>query len=220
MRFLADHHTLVSLDDILAWLACKCDIAEGAIAVTFDDGLQGVFNYALPVVEQYRIPATVFVVEESTLKSKTWDGEPALSPDQIRVMAKHGFLVGSHGRTHVSLAASALNREMLAAETAGSRTGLENLLAMPIRYFAYPYGTKRDVNALVVAAVQDAGYQLALTSVHGNNGSAQDPLQLKRVKVERMDSLSTYAELLRGGMDQWAWIDNHATWLQSTRRTQ
>lgn len=219
MHFLADHYALVSLDDIRAWMNGKRDIPENAVAVTFDDGLQGVYDYAFPVLDRYNIPATAFVLEEATKKGKIWSGELALTVEQIMTMAKHRFIVGSHGRSHVSLGASALSEHQLTGETEGSRKTLEDLLEMPVRYFAYPYGTKRDLNSRVISAVEDAGYQLAFTSIHGKNDFATDRFQLKRVKVERMDSLSTFAELLRGGMDQWSWIDNHATWLQSARRT-
>ena len=218
MRLLADHYPLVSLDDVRAWLAGELDLDDGAIAVTFDDGFEGVHEHAVPCMGRHGIPGAVFVIEESTLNGRTWKGDRTLSPAQLQTMARSGFLVGSHGRSHVSLAAYPLSSEQLNAEIAGSKAGLEQLLGMPVRYFAYPYGTGKDVNSRVVAAVDSAGYDLALTSIHGRIDRAADPLQLRRVKVERTDSLATFRKLLDGGMDQWAWIDTHATWLQSRRR--
>ena len=58
-----------------------------------------------------------------------------------------------------------------------------------------------------------ARYHLAFPSIHAQIVPCAGPFQLRRIKVERMDSVATFEELLWGGMDQWAWIDNHATWL-------
>jgi peptidoglycan/xylan/chitin deacetylase (PgdA/CDA1 family) len=146
MRLLADHHPLVSLDVVRAWLAGECDVPERAIAVTFDDGLRGVYDHAFPWLERYNIPATVFVVEDFSVKGRAWNGEPALSCDQIAVMARSGMLIGSHGRPHVSLSSADLGDDALAAETAGSKSGLERLLSMRIRYFAYPYTGRKGTS--------------------------------------------------------------------------
>jgi hypothetical protein len=105
-------------------------------------------------------------------------------------------------------------------ETLGSKIELENLLSLPIRYFAYPYGTRPDVTPDVVTAIKEAGYELALTSIHGKNHRDADPLQLARIKVEHTDSIAMFKEMLLGGMDRWAWIDRYSAWLQSPRKVQ
>ena len=187
--------------------------------MTFDDGPAGLYDYAFPCLQKYSISATAFVVEEVTRRGKAWDDKPVMSADQIKSLIRAGIEIGSHGRNHLSLASSRLDHEQLVAETAGSKAGLEDLLLTPIRCFSYPYGTGRDVSPRIVAAIREAGYKLALTSVHGKIHRRSDPLQLHRIKVERSDSLSTFKELLCGGMDQWAWIDKYAPWLQVTRGT-
>jgi peptidoglycan/xylan/chitin deacetylase (PgdA/CDA1 family) len=147
-------------------------------------------------------------------------GKPALSPADIRAMAAAGIEFGSHGRSHISLASAHLAPAVLEREIGGSKTALEESLGVPIPYFAYPYGTARDIDDRVIQAVRQAGYRLGCTSIHGTNLACTNPLLLRRVKVERADSLATFRELLRGGMDAWAVVDNYGTFLQSKRRTQ
>lgn len=60
MRYLRANYPLVSLAEI-----CEC-LNSGAkghigVAVTFDDGYIGTYTEALPVLEQYAIPATIYL---------------------------------------------------------------------------------------------------------------------------------------------------------------
>ena len=217
MRWLADHYAVVSLDEVADWLKGGRELPAGAIAVTFDDGLRGVYDHAFPALERHGIPATVFVVEQFTRSGKTMKGMPTLTPEVLQLMAKNGVSIGCHSRSHLSLGSSTLSSAALTAETLGSKRGLEQMLSMDIRHFAYPYGTARDLGQDVVLAVEKAGYELGLSSIHGRVDPSSDRFQLRRVKVEGTDSLSTFAELVCGGMDSWAWIDNYASWLQAPR---
>jgi len=217
MRVLADYGPVVSLDDVLSWIAGESKLPDHAIALTFDDGYEGVYRHAMPSIERYGMPATVFVVETFQRLGRTPNGKSCLTLEQIQIMAKAGIGFGSHGRSHVSLGASELDDDSLWEEVVGSKINLERMLSMPIPHFAYPYGTGRDVNQRVVAAVQRARYGLGLTSIHGKVELRSEPFRLRRIKVERTDSLATFREVLRGGLDQWAWIDQHLSWLQSPR---
>ena len=215
MRFLSDHCPIATLSDIQAWLGGERELADGTIAVTFDDGLLGIYEHAMSSLQRHGISSTVFVVEENLLRGKTLSGRHTLSADHIRAMARVGVLVGSHSRSHVSLGATGWDSNRLSSETLGSKHELERILSMPIRYFAYPYGTQRDVNPDAVAATRDAGYELALTSIHGKISRGADPLQLNRVKIESGDSTGDFPGNIARGMDQWALVDKYGTWLQS-----
>lgn len=64
MRFLWKRHRIVSLQEVVNGLE-NGDNAGPGVAVTFDDGYQGVFTEAFPVLRDYQIPATVFLTAES-----------------------------------------------------------------------------------------------------------------------------------------------------------
>lgn len=58
---------------------------------------------------------------------------------------------------------------------------LEQRLGHPIPAFAYPCGQPEEVGDEVKRAVQEAGYDWVLTTVHGINTPESHPHQLRRV---------------------------------------
>jgi peptidoglycan/xylan/chitin deacetylase (PgdA/CDA1 family) len=69
MRYLSKHYNVMSLQGLVEALSGET-IPERAVAVTFDDGLEDVLEYALPVLRKHQIPATLFLVTELVGSSK------------------------------------------------------------------------------------------------------------------------------------------------------
>ncbi len=62
MRFLQDYMYPISLNELVDSLRGKGQFPPQAIAITFDDGYESVYNIAFPILRKYSIPATVFLV--------------------------------------------------------------------------------------------------------------------------------------------------------------
>jgi peptidoglycan/xylan/chitin deacetylase (PgdA/CDA1 family) len=60
-RLLSKSCNPISLDDLRAARAGVRALPPRPVLITFDDGYRGVLDYALPVLERYRMPAVVFV---------------------------------------------------------------------------------------------------------------------------------------------------------------
>src|SRR3990172_5351239 len=58
-------------------------VPRGAVAVTFDDGYRDLLEHALPVLKEYRIPATVFVVTDGVGKTDAWNEVPGVPPEPL-----------------------------------------------------------------------------------------------------------------------------------------
>ncbi len=61
LRTLAGHYHVMPLDELVTALRTGTELPDCATAITFDDGYLNNFTEALPLLEQYRLPATFFV---------------------------------------------------------------------------------------------------------------------------------------------------------------
>lgn len=139
----------------------------GAVAITFDDGFQNFFAEALPVLEQHRFPATVFVVTGFCGGWNDWPSQPRhsgiaklelMSWEQVQQAARMGIGIGCHTSTHPYL--SRLSEGDLQDELNRSRAEIEQRIGGPVNTFAYPYG---DASPAVRKAAGRA-YKLAVST--------------------------------------------------------
>jgi len=60
MEYVAKHFRVISLEQMVQELDSNAD-RDQAIVVTFDDGYLGTFTEAFPILQEYKIPATVYL---------------------------------------------------------------------------------------------------------------------------------------------------------------
>ena len=109
------------------------------------------------------------------------DGNRPLRWSEIHEMQQSGWVsFGAHTMHHPVLACLQDQNE-LRYEVSECRTVREQQLGHPIRSFAYPIGRSKHIGNNAVQAVQEAGYDWAVTTVHGINTPQSDPHQLGRV---------------------------------------
>jgi peptidoglycan/xylan/chitin deacetylase (PgdA/CDA1 family) len=186
----------VSADDFMAWRQQGKTLPKNAFLISFDDGFKGVYEHAWPILREYKWPAVMFLVsnligqEDAWCKKESPGGRtyPLLNRREIAEMAQGGFSFHGHSRNHRDL--TALNDEELIDEIEGCKTEL-NLLGIPCRYFAYPYGrfSEREMSA-----VQAAGYEAAFSVQPGFNRPDVDMFRIRRLDIFGTD---TPAMLLR-----------------------
>lgn len=123
-------------------------------ALTFDDG--GISNYdtILPVLEDRGWKAHFFIVTGQI------GNEGFMSAGQIREMHQLGHSIGSHSVTHPRQMRK-LPIQTLQDEWQNSKRYLEDLLGLPIKSAAIPFGSY-DHNLLKV--LTQAGYRSIFTS--------------------------------------------------------
>ena len=61
MRLIRDHYTPVSLDQLFEAIKMGRPFPRRAAAITFDDGYRDNYSEALPILQQYGIPATFYI---------------------------------------------------------------------------------------------------------------------------------------------------------------
>ena len=106
----------------------------------------------------------------------------AMTPDEIARL-KGGILgVGAHTVNHPAMPFVDAAGQL--AEARESREACEAWLGAPVEHFAYPFGR---YDAASVAAVREAGFASACTTVPSVTRAYRDPLRLPRVAPGRMD---------------------------------
>jgi peptidoglycan/xylan/chitin deacetylase (PgdA/CDA1 family) len=139
--------------------AMRAGRERGLVGISFDDGYVSVLESALPELLRHGFAASMFIISDRLGGTNEWDEGPVwplMTADQVRELAAAGMEIGAHSATHVRLAGVGASR--LEAEVSGSRASLGELTGVPIRGFAYPWGS---MDAAARRAVRDAGYDYA-----------------------------------------------------------
>jgi peptidoglycan/xylan/chitin deacetylase (PgdA/CDA1 family) len=98
---------------------------------------------------------------------------------QVRSLRRAGMQIGAHTVTHPILAA--LPAAEARREIADSQRFLQDLLAEPVRLFAYPNGKPgRDFSNETVQIVRDLGFSAALSTSPGAAGPGSDLFRIPR----------------------------------------
>jgi peptidoglycan/xylan/chitin deacetylase (PgdA/CDA1 family) len=168
---------------------------RNALAQVIDDHLRHAVSVAereaflVSIHRQMVVPSTVAPEEEAALPL-TWT--------EVREMEESGYVsFGAHTMHHPILACLTDHAEVQ-NEVSDCRAVLEQQLGHPVRAFAYPVGQLQHIGDNVVHAVQQAGYDWALTTLYGFNVPQTDPHLLRRVEVDVSQHLLVLAAQTAG----------------------
>jgi peptidoglycan/xylan/chitin deacetylase (PgdA/CDA1 family) len=130
---------VLDLDQLLA------NPASNGVALTFDDGISTVFQTAMPILAERKLPAHVFVITKWVGGDNRWPGQPGnatpfklMGWDQLEAIQENGFRIEAHTASHPDL--RTLTTEQIEEEMEEADTTIEGHLGRRPRYFAYPYG--------------------------------------------------------------------------------
>ena len=196
-KVFSDHIKLLADQSAFLVLRVDCDFGEkdNVVMITFDDGYLDNLRTAAPLLVEYKIPFTVFVVSDFVKNYRT----SFLTPQALRELdALPGATIGAHGKTHVPLAAC--NDKELKTELTDSKNYLQDVIGRPVRIMSYPYGS---VNHKVVQATKEAGFERAFTSYYNINSSVCNALALSRTGILRHDYMKTFRQKING---DWDWM--------------
>ncbi|MCL6595715.1 MAG: polysaccharide deacetylase family protein [Firmicutes bacterium] len=92
--WIASHHlATLTAKEFLRYLEGRYRPSGPALYLTFDNGLEGVYRFAFPILERYRLHATLFVIAHRTLKSHAGGRDRAyLTWPQLRAMLRSGLV--------------------------------------------------------------------------------------------------------------------------------
>lgn len=194
----------VGMDALVAALRGEAPpLAQDAVAVTFDDGLDCFAHHALPALHEYRIPATVFAVAgrlglpAAWTRAKGWPERRLMDAAALRALRDAGVTIGCHGLTHVPM--TDCDDAQLQRETAEARALLRSATGADVDLFAYPYGAHR---AREQAAVAAAGFVGACSTHSGFARGGDEILALRRIEISGYDDLTQFRRKIAFGANR------------------
>ena len=164
----------------------KIDLPEKSIVLCFDDASDGFIEHGIPLLEQYQVPATSFVIA-SKKGERMKELAEELNYVQLQShsydMHRSGGYIG-HGGVFTALS--------FEEGLADLRQSIEVLGSGEA--FAYPFG---DYTELCRQVVADAGFYAAVTTVQGKAYPGDDPYLLDRVRINLGTDLELFQDLIQ-----------------------
>ncbi len=208
LTVLKENQHVVSIDEVLTAINGEKPLPERAVLLTFDDGYADLYDYAMPLLQEFGFPAVIFMLAGyvgrvgRTYSEANYPEAPFLSATQLRDMQMAGIEIGSHGIWHVPLAHLPL--EEAEKEVSRSKHILSDLLGTEIKTFSYPWGRAGDFFSEHVELVKRAGYKLAFTMLHGINKPPFQRLKMRRCHIYPWDDEQVFNAILEGRFDLWS----------------
>jgi len=200
MRLLASWgYRTITPESLAAHYRGEGEAAAQTVLITFDDGSRSCHSTALPILKSFGFSATVFIVSEQIGGRAGWDrneahaGDDLLTLEEIRDLIRAGWSVGAHSMTHTRL--TGLPSEEAEREIRQSKTGLETSLSVPIRTFAYPYGSYAPEHA---GMVRRAGFEIGFTTHYPERGLGAVRRENIHGEVHSLRFLWRFARAKRG----------------------
>lgn len=188
------------LDTILERGYIGCSLATALerrgsfrVAITFDDGTKGQYEYAFPALAARGMTATFYVTTD-------WIGRPGfMTWAHVREMAASGMSIQSHTCSHPFL--SELDADGVRSELVRSKQMLDSELSQDTSEIAFPGGDAPASGVRYI--IREAGYGTAVGSRWGlNRDDVADDTFVRRCTARG----EITQELARRVVDADAWL--------------
>lgn len=158
-----------------------------SVIITFDDGWVNNYTNAFPIIKEFHLTATIFVITDFV-------GKPNyVSWDNLRRMNQEGLSVQSHTVTHRPLAY--LDTAEMKLELRDSKKIIEDHLETVVDFLSAPHGM---INQKVVNVARFLDYKAICTSEPGFSHSRGNPTVLNRINISGNYDISTFGKITAG----------------------
>lgn len=171
LQFLKKNYDVLPLSELSIRLTTG-KLEGNEATVTFDDGYRDNLTNALPLLEKYNIPATIFITTNQLGKKASfeWDMKYTendratfLTKEEIKMLSSHRLIeIGTHTDKHSRL--SNLTEIEQKEDILNGKMVLEKIIGRRIAAFAYPFGGIYDFNNLSKMIVKELGFSFAYSN--------------------------------------------------------
>lgn len=170
--------------------------SRALVSVTFDDGWANQYTNGLPIMQQYGLNATYYIIS-----GEINDTPDYMSANQILDLKNKGHEIGSHTITHPDL--TTLTQAQVTNQMQQSQTTLQNLIGLPVTNFAYPYGAYNSTTINI-----GKQFYRSQRSVDGGLNS-KDNWNITALKIHEVDSNISQQQVydwINEAINQKAWL--------------
>lgn len=191
MAYLADNgFQTIDLYDLSLAITNKRELPPKPVVITMDDGYRDNYENAFPVLQEYGMNATFFVVTEFIDNN----AEGYMTWDMIEEMSEAGMRIEPHSKTHADL--SAREREYIIYEVLGSTDTIAAHTGERPRFFCYPGGR---YNETTLEVVEELDFWGAVTTESGKWHNYNGRYEWSRLRLRNTTALPEFVDLVNPG---------------------
>ena len=129
----------LTLDEYYNWKKSKLKLPYKSILITFDDGFQNIYDYAIPILLQYKLKACIFIIGKKV-------GEDTITTNYKKYMKKDTIKQCKLNYSNIEFACHSYNLHSRGSVEKSNYLELKNDLDNyekimgTTKFFAYPYG--------------------------------------------------------------------------------
>jgi hypothetical protein len=197
LKLVAARGDVIGTREVLDIITGNAPLDGCYFHISFDDGFADVVRYAVPILIDHRMTATIFVA--TALVDADFDNVAhycvqtlgyaapieVANWEELRQAHNAGFEIGSHTHNHTRLSSISGDMNLMMNELANSKSIIEKNLGSSCISIAWPYGGRFDVDGRAIAAVRLAGYKACFSGIRGRvRPGITDPFRIPRHHIE------------------------------------
>lgn len=184
MKYLSDNnYYTVNMRALEMFIDGKIRLPKNSVVITIDDGGSHIPDYAYPILEKYKIHATLFLITGAYNKD-SYKSQYVEIHSHGHNLHNTGVCPGGQGS-----ALKCLGREILLADLKESRTVLDNTTI-----FCYPF---YEYNDYAISILKEAGFTMAFANVGYKIKPKDDKMTLSRSTILSTTSIEEYISMVK-----------------------
>lgn len=203
VQWLSQHAEIIPLNAIFS----ENHSDKIQVAITFDDGYACLHHDVLPILNKINSVATVYLNtgwiaetpaerKQSQMQLGHYPDEQFLTWEEVRVLEKAGWEIGSHGVEHANLTLA--EPALIENELLQSKNDIEIRLQKQCRHFAYTFGYH---HVALRDAVKKAGYHYAVAAHHAVCKKSDDAMMIPRMNIQNDYTMNDFKNIILGKWD-------------------
>lgn len=179
-------YNTLTFDQLNYYISNNKPFPHKSVVITFDDGYEDNYKNAYPVLKEYGLNATLFVITDYIRENSYY-----LASKQLKEMKNNGIDIQCHTLKHDKLSKLSYNKQLQTLSL--SKAHLEKILGSKVKYLAYPFG---KYNKDTIKVVKHCGYEMAVTTRMGYFKKGDDVLKMRRICIPGYMSLNIFKKIL------------------------